>query len=71
MDVKALINIVISDLTLEIAKLNSKLESAINSNMDIDIKTKKIKKILFLITTKENALNKFVDLTTNLNNNNK
>lgn len=58
------------ELTSESLKLEEELESTINSDMDVNSKTTKIKELLFNIATIETSISKFTSMvSTNQNNN--
>jgi len=66
MDTERLFNIVLGELTIDKLKLETELETAINSNNEsIDIKVKKIKDILSMISIVENSIAKFSNLINN------
>ena len=58
------------DLSSDALKLEAELEKTINSDLDIHIKVKKIKKILKLIVANEASISKFTNMITDNNNNN-
>jgi hypothetical protein len=66
MDTERLFNIVLGELTIDKLNLETELETAINSNNEsIDIKVKKIKDILSMISIVENSIAKFSNLINN------
>lgn len=70
MNTERLFNIVIGELSIDKLKLETELETAINSSDDVDTKVMKIKSILARISTLENSIAKFSNLINNNNNNN-
>ena len=70
MDGERLFNIVMMDLNSDILKLEDELESTINSNLDVNEKTKKIKKLLSNIAMVEASVVKFTSMVSINNNNN-
>ena len=71
MNTERLFNIVIGELSIDKLKLETELETAINSTDDVDTKIMKIKSILARISTVENSIAKFSNLMNNNNNNQK
>jgi len=71
MNTERLFNIVIGELSIDKLKLETELETAINSTDDVDTKIIKIKSILARISTVENSIAKFSNLMNNNNNNQK
>ena len=70
MNGERLFKIVMMELTSESLKLEEELESTINSDMDVNSKTTKIKELLFNIATIETSISKFTSMvSTNQNNN--
>lgn len=67
MDEKKLFSVVIMQLNLDYIKSESKLEVAINENIDIGKKTKKITKLLSKMVMIEKSIAKFSDMMTNNN----
>lgn len=58
------------ELTSDSLKLEEELEFTINSDMDVNSKTTKIKELLFNIATIEISISKFTSMvSTNQNNN--
>lgn len=58
------------ELTSDSLKLEEELEFTINSDMDVNSKTTKIKELLFNIATIEASISKFTSMvSTNQNNN--
>lgn len=70
MDSKRIVNIILTDLSLENLKLQERLEFEINSVSQVDVKTFKIKELLKEIAINELALTKFQALVSQPNNNN-
>jgi hypothetical protein len=70
MDANRIINIILTDLSLENLKLQEKLEFEINTIGEVNEKTEKVKSILKEIATNELALTKFQALVSQPNNNN-
>ena len=70
MNTERLFNIVMGELSIDKLKLESELETAINSTDDVEAKIMKIKSILARISTIENSIAKFSNLINNNNNNN-
>jgi len=70
MDVERLFKIVMMDLNSDILKLEDELESTINSNLDVNKKTKKIKKLLSKMVMIEASIVKFTNMVSTNNNNN-
>lgn len=68
MDSQRIINIILSDLTLENIKLQETLENVINSSEVIDIKVSKIKETLKLLAINDLAVTKFQTLISTPNN---
>jgi hypothetical protein len=68
MNTERLFNIVIGELSIDKLKLETELETAINSSDDVDTKVMKIKSILARISTLENSIAKFSNLINNNNN---
>lgn len=71
MNTERLFNIVISELSIDKLKLESELETAINSTDGVDAKVMEIKHILARMSTIENCIAKFSNLINNNNNNQK
>lgn len=59
------------DLSLDILKFEDELEVTMNSSIQIDEKTKKIKELLSKITQTEAMMVKFTELISSASNNNK
>lgn len=70
MDGERLFKIVMMDLNSDILKLEDELESTINSNLDVNEKTKKIKKLLSKMVMVEASIVKFTSMVSINNNNN-
>jgi len=68
MNTERLFNIVIGELSIDKLKLETELETALNSSDDVDTKVIKIKSILGRISTLENSIAKFSNLINNNNN---
>jgi hypothetical protein len=68
MDNNRVINIILTELSVENLKLQEKLEQQINSNNDIEKKVFSIKDTLRSITLNELMINKFQALIPNNNN---
>jgi hypothetical protein len=68
MNTERLFNIVMGELSIDKLKLESELETAINSTDDVEAKIMKIKSILARISTIENSIAKFSNLINNNNN---
>ena len=62
MDTNRVINIVIAELGVENLKLQERLETAINSNEDIDSKVLRITSALSTLVTNELMLEKFTTM---------
>jgi len=71
MNTERLFNIVIGELSIDKLKLETELETAINSTEEVDTKVMKIKSILARTSTIENSIAKFSNLINNNNNNQK
>lgn len=59
------------ELTTDSLKLEAELEKTINSDLEINDKTDKIKFILAKMVNIDSSINKFTNMITNNNNNNK
>jgi hypothetical protein len=70
MDGERLFKIVMMDLNSDILKLEDELESTINSNLGVNEKTKKIKKLLSQMVMVESSIVKFTSMFSIDNNNN-
>lgn len=68
MDGERLFKIVMMDLNSDLLKLEDELETTINSSMDVNEKTKKIKKLLSNIAITEASITKFSAMVS-INNN--
>lgn len=68
MNTERLFNAVLVDYSSEQIRLEDKLETVINSTMDIDDKIHQIKSLLVKITTNETSVLKFKDMVS-INNN--
>lgn len=68
MNTERLFNIVIGELSIDKLKLETELETAINSTEEVDTKVMKIKSILARVSTIENSIAKFSNLINNNNN---
>ena len=69
MDGERLFKIVMMDLNSDLLKLEDELETTINSSMDVNEKTKKIKTLLSKIAITEASITKFSDMVSITNNN--
>ena len=69
MDIERLFKIVMMDLNSDLLKLEDELETTINSSMDVNEKTKKIKTLLSSIAITEASVTKFSDMVSITNNN--
>ena len=69
MDTARVINIVLTDLSLENLKLQEKLENAINSENTIEDKVSVIKSTLMGLTINELMITKFQSMVSQSNNN--
>jgi endo-alpha-1,4-polygalactosaminidase (GH114 family) len=69
MDANRIVNIILTDLSLENLKLQEKLEFEINSTSQVETKTLKIKELLKNISLNELSLAKFQTLVSQPNNN--
>lgn len=69
MDTTRLINIILSDLSLENLKLQEKLERSINSNKEIEKKILDTKSILEALVLNELMITKFQSLVSKPDNN--
>ena len=65
MDIQRITNIILSDLGVENLKLHDKLETLVNSDMEIDTRVDLIKNCLLKIVNNENMVNKFSSLINN------
>jgi len=70
MDSSRVINIVLTDLSLENLKLQEKLENSINSNSKLDEKLLSVKESLKLLAINELMITKFQVLISKTDNNN-
>jgi hypothetical protein len=70
MDGERLFKIVMMDLNSDVLKLEDELESTINSNLGVNEKTKKIKKLLSKMVMVEASIVKFTSMFSINNNNN-
>lgn len=70
MNTERLFNAVLIAYSSEQIRLEDKLETVINSTMDIDSKIDEIKSLLAKIATNEASINKFKDMVSINNNNN-
>ena len=70
MDTSRIINIILSDLSLENLKLQETLERSINSNDYVEQKVNEIKSALKALAINELMIGKFQSLVSNPNNNN-
>jgi ribosome biogenesis SPOUT family RNA methylase Rps3 len=70
MDTNRIVNIILTDLSLENLKLQEKLEFEINSVSQVESKVSIIKELLKQISINELALTKFQALVSQPNNNN-
>jgi hypothetical protein len=68
MDGERLFKIVMMDLNSDLLKLEDELEMTINSSMDVNEKTKKIKKLLSNIAITEASITKFSTMVSITNN---
>jgi len=68
MDGERLFKIVMMDLNSDLLKLEDELEMTINSSMDVNEKTKKIKKLLSNIAITEASITKFSSMVSMTNN---
>lgn len=68
MDGERLFKIVMMDLNSDLLKLEDELETTINSSMDVNEKTKKIKTLLSKIAITEASITKFSDMVSITNN---
>jgi hypothetical protein len=68
MDGERLFKIVMMDLNSDLLKLEDELETTINSSIDVNEKTKKIKKLLSNIAITEASITKFSSMVS-INNN--
>jgi predicted nucleotidyltransferase len=72
MNTERLFNIVILELSTEKLKIEDRLEQILASDKDIDIKAKKIQKLVSKLNEVENSINRFNEMiSTNNNNQNK
>lgn len=71
MNQERIINLVQMDLATDQMKLEGELERIINSDIDINKKLAKIKKILAELVTIEASIIKFTNLASSTNNNEK
>lgn len=70
METNRFIQIMIMELTSKALKLEEKLEMVINSDLDIDEKIQKSKKLLRKLTVAENEHARFMNLLSKDENNN-
>lgn len=70
MDPNRIINIILTDLSLDNLKLQEKLEFEINTIGEVDKKSETIKNILKDIAINELAITKFQSIVSQSNNNN-
>lgn len=70
MDTNRLINIILSDLSLDNLKLQENLERAINDNEEVSKKVFKVKDILKSLVINDLMIAKFQSLVSTPNNNN-
>jgi cell fate (sporulation/competence/biofilm development) regulator YmcA (YheA/YmcA/DUF963 family) len=70
MDTSRVINIILTDLSLENLKLQEKLENLINSNKDVNEKVFTIKDALKSLAINELMITKFQAMVSQTNNNN-
>lgn len=70
MNGERIFNIVTMELSSEILKLEEELENTINSDLEINLKTEKIKNLLSQIVKTEASLEKFTGMVSVNNNNN-
>ena len=68
MDGERLFKIVMMDLNSDLLKLEDELETTINSSMDVNEKTKKIKKLLSSMAITEASITKFSRMVSMTNN---
>lgn len=68
MDGERLFKIVMMDLNSDLLKLEDELETTINSSMDVNEKTKKIKKLLSSMAITEASITKFSSMVSMTNN---
>lgn len=68
MDGERLFKIVMMDLNSDLLKLEDELETTINSSIDVNEKTKKIKKLLSNIAITEASITKFSSMVSMTNN---
>ena len=68
MDGERLFKIVMMDLNSDLLKLEDELETTINSSIDVNEKTKKIKKLLYNIAITEASITKFSSMVSMTNN---
>jgi hypothetical protein len=68
MDIERLFKIVMMDLNSDLLKLEDELETTINSSMDVNEKTKKIKTLLSSIAITEASVTKFSNMVSITNN---
>ena len=68
MDGERLFKIVMMDLNSDLLKLEDELEMTINSSMDVNEKTKKIKKLLSSMAITEASITKFSSMVSMTNN---
>ena len=68
MDGERLFKIVMMDLNSDLLKLEDELEMTINSSMDVNEKTKKIKTLLSKIAITEASITKFSTMVSITNN---
>ena len=68
MDGERLFKIVMMDLNSDLLKLEDELETTINSSMDVNEKTKKIKKMLSSMAITEASITKFSSMVSMTNN---
>lgn len=69
MNIERLFKVVLIDLTSTQLKLESEMESVINSTDELELKSIKIRKLLSDIVMVESSITKFSNMVSQLNNN--
>lgn len=70
MNTERVFKIMVMELTNSILKIEEDIEVAINSDLDINVKVKTIKKLLVKLTNAENSFNRFTSMMPSKENNN-
>lgn len=70
MNTERVFKIMVMELTNSILKIEEDIEVTINSDLDISVKVKTIKKLLVKLTNAENSFNRFTSMMPSEENNN-